>query len=108
MKVIKIGFEYRCFPVWIYDENNELIENYLPPYLIGDSDIEPKFVSLQVTYDGLFLDNKIEFKYIGFKDVEKRKKFFRELLLAINLLKNKLNDEYIIEYDMDFIKKTIN
>ena len=40
MKVIKIKFEYGCFPVWIYGENNEWIENDLPPYLIGDSDIE--------------------------------------------------------------------
>ena len=39
MKVIKIKFEYGCFPVWIYGENNELIENDLPPYLIGDSDM---------------------------------------------------------------------
>ncbi|MCI6202488.1 MAG: hypothetical protein MR663_00995 [Lachnospiraceae bacterium] len=38
MKVIKIKFEYGCFPVWIYGEDNELIENDLPPYLIGDSD----------------------------------------------------------------------
>ena len=38
----------------------------------------------------------------------KRKNFFRELLIAINLLKNKLNDEYIIEDNMDFLKKTIN
>ena len=35
MKVIKIKFEYGCFPVWIYGENNEWIENDLPPYLIG-------------------------------------------------------------------------
>ena len=34
MKVIKIKFEYGCFPVWIYGENNEFIENDLPPYLI--------------------------------------------------------------------------
>ncbi len=40
MKVIKIKFEYGCFPVWIYGEDNELIENDLPPYLIGDSDID--------------------------------------------------------------------
>ena len=38
----------------------------------------------------------------------KRKNFFKELLIAINLLKNKLNDEYIIEDNMDFLKKTIN
>ena len=38
----------------------------------------------------------------------KRKNFFKELLIAINLLKNKLNDEYIIDDNMDFLKKTIN
>ena len=43
-----------------------------------------------------------------FKEAEKRENFFRELLLVINLLKNKLNDEYIIEDNMDFLKKTIN
>ena len=90
MKVIKIKFEYGCFPVWIYGENNEWIENDLPPYLIGDSDIDPKFLN------------------IGFKEAEKRENFFGELLLVINLLKNKLNDEYIIEDNMDFLKKTIN
>ena len=35
----------------------------------------------------------------------KRKNFFKELLIAINLLKNKLNDEYIIDDNMDFLKK---
>jgi hypothetical protein len=56
----------------------------------------------------LYLDDGKEFKYIGFKEAEKRENFFRELLLVINLLKNKLNDEYIIEDNMDFLKKTIN
>ncbi|WP_347995218.1 hypothetical protein [uncultured Eubacterium sp.] len=37
----------------------------------------------------------------------KRKNFFIELLIAINLLKNKLNDEYIIDDNMDFLKKII-
>ncbi len=37
----------------------------------------------------------------------KRKNFFKELLIAINLLKNKLNDEYIIDDNMDFLKKII-
>ena len=108
MKVIKIKFEYGCFPVWIYGEDNELIENDLPSYLIGDSDIDPKFVNIQKIYDSLYLDDGKEFKYIGFKEAEKRENFFRELLLVINLLKNKLNDEYIIEDNMDFLRKTIN
>ena len=37
----------------------------------------------------------------------KRKNFFIKLLIAINLLKNKLNDEYIIDDNMDFLKKII-
>lgn len=69
----------------------------MPPYLIGDSDIDPKFLNIQKIYDSLYLDDGKEFKYIGFKEAEKRENFFRELLLVINLLKNKLNDEYIIE-----------
>ena len=64
----------------------ELIENDLPPYLIGDSDIDPKFVNIQKIYDSLYLDDGKEFKYIGFKEAEKRENFFRELLLVINLL----------------------
>lgn len=47
MKKIKLKFEYRCFPVWIYGENDELIENDLPPYLMGDNDIVSKFVQIQ-------------------------------------------------------------
>ena len=39
--------------------------------------------------------------------IKKRKNFFIELLIAINLLKNKLNDEYIIDDNMDFLKKII-
>ena len=37
----------------------------------------------------------------------KRKNFFKELLIAINLLKNKLNDEYIIDDNMDFLRKLL-
>lgn len=107
MKIIKIKFEYGCFPVWIYNESKELIENDLPSYLIGDSDIDPKFVSMQKTYDNLYLNDGKEFKYVGFDQEVKRDRFFKELLLTVRLLKNKLNDDYIVEDNMDFLKNTI-
>ena len=47
----------------------------LPPYLIGDSDIDPKFLNIQKIYDSLYLDDGKEFKYIGFKDTKKKKIF---------------------------------
>lgn len=107
MKVIKIKFEYGCFPVWVYGENDELIDNDLPPYLVGDSDVDPKFVHIQEMYDSLYLNDGKEFKYIGFKENEERESFFRELLLAIKLLKDKLDDEYTIEDNMEHVKKLL-
>ncbi|MDO5774976.1 MAG: hypothetical protein Q4P16_11765 [Spirochaetales bacterium] len=35
LEIIKIKFDYMCFPVWIYNENNELKTNDLPDYLIS-------------------------------------------------------------------------
>lgn len=107
MKVIKIKFEYGCFPVWVYGENDELIDNDLPPYLVGDSDVDPKFVRIQEIYDSLYLNDGKEFKYIGFKENEERESFLRELLLAIKLLKDKLDDEYTIEDNMEHVKKLL-
>ena len=105
MKVIKIKLEYGCFPVWIYDENDKLLENDLPPNLIGDSEVDPIFVRIQKMYDGLYLDNEREFRYIGFNEEKERENFFRELLLAINLLRDKVNGEYIIKDNMDYLKE---
>ena len=106
MKVIKIRLEYGCFPVWIYGKNNELIDNNLPPFLVDD-DIEPLFVRIQETFDSLYLNEGKEFKYIGFKNQEKRNNFSEELSAAMNMLKNKLNNEYIIEENLDSIKYKI-
>lgn len=107
MKKIEIKFEYKCFPVWIYDKNGKFIKNDLPSYLIGDNDIDSKFVYLQKIYDSLYLDDGKEFRYIGFSEIERREDFFGELYLIINILKNKLNDEYIIEDNMDFLRNSI-
>lgn len=108
MKVIKIKLEYGCFPVWIYDENDELIENDLPSCLIGDNDIDSKFVCIQDIYNGLYLNDGKEFRYIGFKEPEKRETFLTDLFLAVNILEDKLNDEYIIEDNMDFLRNSIS
>lgn len=97
MKVIRIKLEYGCFPVWIHNENGELIDNDLPSYLIDDIEIDSTFVHIQETFDSLYLNNEKEFRYIGFRDQEKREFFCKELFCAINLLKGKLNGEYTID-----------
>ncbi len=59
MEKIKIELDYKCFPVWIYNDNNELETNDLPEYLIGDETIDYIFVEIQKTYDNLFVDNNL-------------------------------------------------
>lgn len=105
MNIIKIKLEYGCFPVWIYGEDNKLIENDLPSYLIGDNEIDPIFVHIQQVYDSLYLNDSQEFKYIGFKDKESQKTFGKELFNAIALLKSKLDSEYIYEDNQALLKK---
>ena len=102
MKVIRIKLEYGCFPVWIYSENNELIENELPSYLIGDIELEPIFMHIQEIFDSLYLDDEKEFRFIGFRDQEQRELFGKDISAAINLLKSKLNSEYMLDECYDY------
>lgn len=97
MKTIKIDFEYKSFPVWIYDENGNLITNDLPDYLIGNELIDPVFMKLQQDYDALYLDNDKEFKYNGFSNPAEEKKFNDRVKAAISKLKKLLTDSYAIK-----------
>lgn len=101
MQKIKIYLEYHCFPVWIYNDNEELINNDLPTELLGDKEVDDAFVNIQNIYDGLFLDSSTEFKYIGFKNESDIQNFLKVIEDAINLIKVKLGDTYIIEKKID-------
>lgn len=97
MEKIKIKFEYQCFPVWLYDENDNLIDNELPNSLIGDVEVDPIFVSLQERFDSLFKNDGIEFEYVGFNHATSKNEFSKKLDNAIKLLQKKVGDKYIIE-----------
>ena len=108
MEKIKIELDYKCFPVWIYNDNNELETNDLPEYLIGDETIDPIFVELQKTYDNLFVDNKVDFKFVGFTSVEEKNKFLDRIIYAYNLLKEKVKNDTTVEVDIEYIKKLLD
>lgn len=97
MEKIKIKFEYLCFPVWLYDENDNLIDNELPSSLIGDVEVDPAFVSLQEKFDSLFKNDGIEFEYVGFNNTTLKNEFLKKLDSAIKLLEEKVGDKYVIE-----------
>ena len=47
MNQLKLALEYQCFPVWEYDEDENLIFNELPDTLIGDIELDPLCVKIQ-------------------------------------------------------------
>ena len=92
--------EYNTFPVWIYDENDEIIDNDLPPEWQDDHDLENIFMALSDYYDLFFIDTDTEFRYIGYKSSDEKQKLEALSKTAIELLLNKNNGKYVIVNDV--------
>ncbi len=100
VKKIRLLLEYRCFPVWLYDENGDIIDTMLPKELRSDTELNSKFDDIQTRYDALFIDNTYEFSFVGFKSVEERERFCSDWNAAYNELIAKLKGKYIIQNDV--------
>ena len=96
MKKLKMKLDYKCFPIWIYDENNYLIANDLPNKLINDLEIDTLCVKLQEDFDALYLDNNIEFKYIGFENEANKAQFASSINNIESILHKKVGSDYEI------------
>lgn len=75
MKKIRILLDYPCYPLWVYDEDGDLIDPMLPTELVGYAQIETLLDEIQQTYLSLFVNNKIEFRYVGFRTQEEENEF---------------------------------
>ena len=61
VKRIRILLDYGCYPVWLYDENDDVIDTLLPEELRSDIDLDKKFDDLQARYEALFINDAHEF-----------------------------------------------
>lgn len=102
IKTLRIMLEYRCYPVWLYDEEGNIVDTLLPEDLRSDIELDSKFDDLQARYDALFINNAHEFDYIGFKTEEDKRAFFKDWECAVSELRRKVQDRYEI---IDEIKK---
>lgn len=100
MKKIIIKFDYRCFPIWIY-EGNDLVDNDLPSELLDDKMLDETLVKLQEEYDNLFTDNNFLFEFRGFSDKKQEEKFILKVSEVEQELFLKLGDKYIIENEVN-------
>lgn len=102
MKKIRIILEYRCYPVWVYNEKGEILLNDLPDELKNEIDIQNLLKDIQETYDSLFIDNKIEFRYKGFDNEVEEKEFIRKISKVVELIKLTVGNTYTIENSVHF------
>lgn len=94
MSEVRLFLDYKCYPVWVYDEAGFLEENDLPDELKKDKDLDGNLTYLQDKYDNLFTDTENEFRYNGFNDENEKEKFFHEFTEIQKELEGKLKNKY--------------
>lgn len=97
MKKVKLFLDYKCFPLWIYGENGELIDNGLPEELSNDKELDKLLVTLQEEYNGLFVDSAVKFRYKGFENERDKELFSVKINNIISEIELKLGNKYVVE-----------
>ena len=97
MKKIKISLEYKCYPLWVYDQDNNLINNDLVGELKNEIEIENQLNEIQEIFNGLFEDNPILFEYKGFSKMSDKENLQKKINKLILEIEEKIGNKYIIE-----------
>ncbi|MET3195249.1 hypothetical protein [Gottfriedia sp. OAE603] len=86
--------------MWVYDENGELLDNDLVEELRSEKEIDEMLLEIQRVYDSLFIDDSTTFEYKGFADDSLKTSYIEKIENLLILLKEKLEERYIIENDI--------
>ena len=99
---IRLMLEYNTYCIWLYDENDEIIDNDNPPELADDEELTNAFMAVSDLYDSFFLDTAKEYRYIGCPNQKTREKLKALIEHAVSLLETKNNGKYIIVNDIKY------
>ena len=61
IKIIRLLLEYNTYCVWLYDENDEIIDNDNPPEWNDDQELTNAFMTVSDIYDTFLLITKKNF-----------------------------------------------
>ena len=100
IKRIRVMLDYGCYPVWLYDEEDEIIDTLLPNELRSNTELDLKFDDLQKRYEELFVNNEKEFSYKGFSTPEEQAKFLSDWDQAVNELMIAVGGKYPISNEI--------
>ena len=68
MNTVKLRLEYKCFPMWIHDEQGNLIDNDIVEEISDDNEIVNLLDNIQEEFNELYVDDGIEFSFKGFQN----------------------------------------
>ena len=77
-KEIRLMLEHECYPIWIYDEKGSLIDNDLIDEIKKDDTLCGMLEGLQTEFERLYVNNQIEFKYVGFSSENAKQNFAKK------------------------------
>lgn len=100
IKTIRLTLEYNTYCIWLYDENDEIIDNDNPPEWQEDEELTNAFMKVSDLYDSFFIDNNREFKYIGCPNEKERVELNSLIDDAVSTLCKKNNGKYTIRNDI--------
>ena len=100
LKVIRLLLDYGCYPVWLYDEEDNVIDTLLPDELRSNAELDAKFDDLQARYESLFINDGKEFSYKGFKSDEEKQKFLEDWQIAVDELIAAIDGKYPVSNEI--------
>ena len=100
IRKIRLLLEYNTYPLWLYDENDELIDNDNPPEWNCDQQLTDAFMAISDLYDTFFIDNEKEFAFRGCPDAVTENRLKSLISTAIQYLARKNAGKYTIQNDI--------
>ena len=97
---IRVMLEYGCYPVWLYDEDGDVIDTLLPEELRSNVELDRKFDDLQDRYEALFINTNKEFSYLGFASQEEKDCFLADWQQAVDELVAAVNGKYPVSNEI--------
>ena len=101
-KEIRLMLDYQCFPIWIYQKDGTYIDNDLVEEIRNDKNLCKKLEEIQNIFDSLYLNDQSKFEYVGFKSLDQKDRFMKQVDEVYECLSKLLGDKYTIKNFIDF------
>lgn len=103
IKKIRLMLSFQTFPMWLYDENDNIIDNDMPEEWSDDKELEKNLMDISDLFDSLFVNTSKNFEYKGFKNNKRKETFINSLNNVYQKIIEKNNNKYIIVNDFNII-----